>query len=265
MIKKFDFYLFSPNYFLAKKLFYLGNLKAIFFETRCLNKDIYNFSKLHNIPLFLIDNLKDLDEKLQIANKENSIGISYGIGIFFKNRHIEKFEYGIWNIHGGKLPENRGRHPISYSFINNDKYFTLSIHAINEEIDQGYLIHEAHIERDINDNQKDILNKFDRCIEGDYLDIAIENYFNNKLIELGKGNYNPNLCNKFNNINSKEFTSQELFSIFKSQIMYGPVCINDKKYVSCDFYHEYFVDENVDLVECKDCDFLCLKKEVDNG
>lgn len=256
-----EVYLFSSNYKLAQKLFYTYTLKAVYAESRHLSKDLFNLCSLWDIPLYCIETIECLDNILP-KKTNNALAISYGTGLLFKNRHIDKFKYGIWNIHTGKLPENRGRHPLGWTFINNDKYFTLSIHRINEEIDQGILIYECNIQRDINDKSEDIMKKIDKIIEKDFLEQAIKNYCQNKTKILKKGIYNENLKNKFNAIYSKDYTAKELYSIFKSQSQYGTLTVNDRLYNTCDFYCENLVYSNGDIVECKDSKKVYLAKHT---
>ena len=256
-MKNLNFYLFSSNYKLAQKLYYLGNLKCVILEKRHFNQNIYNFCRLRNIPIYPIKSIKELDEILPKFAK-NTFGISFGIGLFFKQKHIENFEYGILNIHTGKLPDNRGRHPIGWSFINNDKYFYTSVHLINEEIDQGKLVYEEKILRDINDTEVDVINKVDNLIEKNLIENSLNNYFKGNFTELTRGKYNERLSEKFNDINSKDYTSAEIFSIFKSQSCYHKIKINGKTYSNCDFYHEELYTNNGNIVLCQNNEKVVL-------
>lgn len=249
--KEINYYLFSSNHKLAQKLYYLGNLKAVYCEKRHVNQDLVNFCGLRNIPLVMAEKLEELEDFLPDITT-NSVGISYGIGFIFKQKHINLFEHGIWNIHPGKLPDNRGRHPIGWSFINNDKYFTLTIHSINEEIDQGKLIYEENIERDVNDDSHLISVKIDKLLEGEFLLTAIENYRKGNLISIQKGNYNKNLIGKFEDITLSQYSSAELYSVFKSQLIYGPLRVEGVLYDSCNFYSELLNSDNCKIVEAND-------------
>ena len=259
---QFEFYLFSASYKLAQKLYYTGFLRAVFVEERHFNQDLFNFASLRDIPLYIANTIHDLDEMLeQNIAKKNAVGISFGTGLIFKNRHIGLFKHGIWNIHPGKLPQNRGRHPISWSFINNDDYFYVSIHLINEQLDQGSLIHEERIERDINDVQIDIQNKIEYLLANDFLDNAIRNYKKSKLTVLEVGRYNPHLIGKFRDINPENYSAKELYSIFKSQIHYGPVTVQGVNYVSCNFYSKHLKYDHSDIIEARDGIKLILRRD----
>jgi len=259
-----NFYLFSSCCKLAQKLYYLGKLKAVYLEKRHINKDLVNFCCLRDIPFYPVDTLEELNSVLP-KQTSSSVGISYGVGFIFKKQHIELFTHGIWNIHAGKLPDNRGRHPIGWSFINNDKYFTLTIHSINEEIDQGKLIYEENIERDINDDTNSISKKIINLLDGNFLLKAIDNYCNDISVPMTKGNYNKNLMGKFTNIKLQDYTAPQLYSIFKSQLIYGPLCIEGALYDDCNFYSEFLNYDNCKILEAKDGIKLSLHIAEEGG
>lgn len=249
--KKLNFYLFSSSYRLAQKLYNIGKLRAVYFEQRHINQDIVDFCGLWKIPYIGVKKISDLNNSLKEIDG-NSLGISYGFGLIFKDEHIKLFEHGIWNIHPGKLPANRGRHPVGWSFVNNDTKFTLSIHSINERIDQGALIYEEEIIRDLHDDTRVITAKIESCLEKDFIEKAIKNYNDNKLIPLAEGNYNKNLIGKFDHIKSCEYTSCELFSIFKSQLIYGSLNVDGCFFNKCNFYNELIEYSNSKIISAKD-------------
>ena len=41
--------------------------------------------------------------------------------IIISKKIIKFYKMGIWNIHPGELPAYRGRHPISWAIMNNEK------------------------------------------------------------------------------------------------------------------------------------------------
>jgi hypothetical protein len=183
-----------------------------------------------------------------------------GFSVIFKKEYIKKFTYGIWNIHTGKLPDNRGRHPIAWSFLNNDIVFYCTIHAVDERIDQGIKLSERKIFRDIIDDGLTIERKIDNIITSEFIEEALVNFEDGKIEKISKGKYYTSLTGKFQNIDPKYYDSIFIFNLFKSQIKYGGVVINGKKYTHCTYYFdqfkEYFIDKYI--VECKDKKFLAL-------
>lgn len=232
-----NFYVFSSSIVLLEELIQLGNVKAIFCETRQLNQDIYNFSKLWNVPLYFADSLDKLASYFIDVQYNDSIGVSFGTGFIFKSEHLNSFQYGILNLHTGKLPQNRGRHPIAWSFFNCDKYFYLTAHLINEQIDQGMFIYQDKVFRSIRDDTELILKKIEQLIKKSFLVTVLNKIaYNTGFVKIRKGKYYPKANTVFKNISSSDFTANQIFSIFKSQRSYGPIFVDGNKYLDCDFY-----------------------------
>lgn len=248
---------FGSNYAVAQKLNRTANINVIYCEKRHVNNDLYNFAELNDIKIIFAEKLSDI----VIAKTENSLGVSYGVGWMFKNRHIECFENGIWNIHTGKLPDNRGRHPISWSFLNNEKSFCISIHSINEEIDQGVLLAYGEVPRDIQDTQIEVEKKLNNLLIEKVIDDAFTNYYNDQGVILSKGIYNKSMIGLFPNINPSEYDAKFIFNLFKSQFIYGGITVNNTRYLYCDFYNECFskIDDNAVVIICKDSKKLVVK------
>jgi methionyl-tRNA formyltransferase len=66
---------------------------------------------------------------------------------------------GTINLHTGKLPEYRGRHAIQWALINGEKEIGITIHFINENIDQGDIILQDCVPIERNDTLKMIQKK----------------------------------------------------------------------------------------------------------
>ncbi|NMC99882.1 MAG: hypothetical protein GYA62_09190, partial [Bacteroidales bacterium] len=164
-------------------------------------------------------------------------------------------------IHPGKLPDNRGRHPISWSFLTNCKKFGLSIHEINEEIDRGNLLAQTTITRDLLDTQLEVEKKIEIELEKGLIKKAITNYFKGKKSEIGLGKYYESLVGKYKNLNIEEFDSKFVFNLFKSQFKYGGVIIKNKTYTECVFYNPNFINfyKNYDIYSCLDGEKVGLK------
>ncbi|MBD2292143.1 hypothetical protein H6G06_01275 [Anabaena sphaerica FACHB-251] len=252
------------NVYPVKEVIFFGNtykvveiiheiipVQKIICENHRYNMDIFNFSQLNNIQFLTIKTRQDL-RSLEYISK--SVGISYGFGIIFTLEEINKFEYGIWNIHTGKLPQFRGRHPISWGFLKNVKQFGISIHEINDKIDQGYLLAESYVKRSLNDNSIDIENKLEEVLASGLIQQAINNYFYGQKIKLEKGEYLENLIGRFDSINPENYDSKFIFNLFKAQFRYGGVTVQGKLYKECVFVHEEYIDKYNDytLIMCKD-------------
>jgi len=58
----------------------------------------------------------------------------------FKQKDIDSCRLGIVNLHPAPLPDYRGCNSYSHAIINGDKEYGVSLHYVNNKIDQGNLI-----------------------------------------------------------------------------------------------------------------------------
>ena len=248
---------FGSNYKIAQSIAGYSNLQKIVCEKRQFNLNIYDFAMLYEIEFISVLSKSDLS---CLQDNFFDVGFSCGTGTIFNRHHMNLFDKGIWNIHYGPLPEVRGRHPISWAFLKNLP-FGVTIHRIDEEIDQGEILAKAYIERDVTDTQIDIEEKIEDVICNELLRKAIENWKAEKVIGTPKGEYYESLMNEFKEINPGEYDSRYLFNLFKSQYKYGGVVIRDKKYEYCTFYNSDFPElyDGYDLFKCKDSILLAVK------
>jgi Formyl transferase len=210
-------------------------LSHIYVEKRHFNRDIFNLSRFLSIPFSGMETRADL---AGLNPGTGAVGISYGVGVIFKNAQIVKFEHGIWNIHTGKLPNNRGRHPISWSFLNNERELFISIHQINEQIDQGKLLAEASYWRSMNDTQAEVEQKYLALLEGGLFEKAIANYVEFGGTDLAAGTYLPSLAGTYSTVDPTQHDALFLFNLFKAQAVYGGVTVAGRKFTVCDFVND---------------------------
>lgn len=218
---------FSNSLDFIKTVYSKCNLKIVFIEKSKVNLDLKKFIKGRNIKSFLIGRNSDI---LKIKIPQDFFVFSYGFGIIFNKDVINKFKYGIWNFHPGLLPNYRGRHPIHWAIINNEKKIGISVHMIDDKIDMGYLISQNVVRRYQNDNHKDIEKKIIKIIKNQIIKKTFNNFEQNNIKKLGKGKYYPSLYNGFNIINPKLYNSTKIFNIFKSQENYNGALLNNIKY-----------------------------------
>lgn len=225
------------SYKTAQAIHRMKPLVHIFCERRQFNIDLFNFARLIGARFSVVEKREDLcfDDY-----RERTLAISQGTGVIFTQTQIDSLEYGIWNIHTGKLPELRGRHPISWAFLKNHERFFLSIHEMNAEIDQGYLLAEEFVFRDVNDTQKEIEQKFEKLIEDGLIRLAYTNYFNGQKRQLLKGTYTKSLIGGFDSIDPEKLSSEYLFNLCRAQATFGGISVRGKSYKKCVFIHPEF-------------------------
>ncbi len=123
------------------------------------NKTIIHPKKLatkFNIPYYNCDH-NSLELEKIMKDFDINFGIIAGARILSK-KIIEKFYYGVLNIHPGVLPFNRGLDSILWA-IHDNKKIGISAHLINEKIDLGELVLSKIIEPIKFDNIFDIYRK----------------------------------------------------------------------------------------------------------
>jgi folate-dependent phosphoribosylglycinamide formyltransferase PurN len=226
---------FGSNYKVAQSINRSLPLSGIYVEERGFNCNIYNYAQQQGINFHIVTTLDDLNI---LCQSQPQLAVMYGFGLIMGPIQIQAFEHGIWNIHPGKLPEYRGRHPISWALINNEQSIGLCIHRINHQIDQGTLLSSTEIPRDMNDNQIDIDKKFETVIEAGLFNEALSNYTNGVSHELTAGKYHESLISKFKEIRPAEHNSTFVFNLFKSQSTFGGVSVAGTLFTQCHFYNE---------------------------
>ena len=124
----------------------------------------------------------------------------------------------VLNIHYSLLPKYRGLHSVIWAILNEEKYFGLTIHLMNEFIDDGPIIYQFKF-KNIGQNSKQIIETCNKHVERKLSKIV--NYFLNNKIRLRaqnkkqifwvcKRNYNDCLINFDNSISFLELLFKAL-------------------------------------------------------
>jgi len=151
---------------------------------------ILHYCKLRNIPSyevsdvnssFFLETLKELDPDI-IINQSQQI---------LDREIINLPKYGVINRHNSLLPRHRGRITPFWVLLNEDKKTGVSIHFVNESLDQGELIYQfSYFINDRNFNQ---IVKTNYRIAPFAMLKALENIENNERYKVPMataGNYN---------------------------------------------------------------------------
>ena len=101
-------------------------------------------AKKYHIPLYKTKNINS-KESIELIKKLNPDLIISSQGHFVgkKLRNIPK--YGVINKHAGLLPKYRGIYPVFWAMLNDEKEIGVTIHLINEKIDDGDIIVQEKI------------------------------------------------------------------------------------------------------------------------
>jgi methionyl-tRNA formyltransferase len=80
------------------------------------------------------------DEKVIERIDQHTLGISIGAAWILRKTFIEKFGGKLINIHGTRLPQNRGGGNFSWQILSNNRLGFCLIHQLEEGIDTGPII-----------------------------------------------------------------------------------------------------------------------------
>ena len=167
----------------------------------------------------------------------------------FSKHEINKYSKRVINIHFGDLPKYRGRHPLSWAILNNEKKIGCTIHLINEKIDQGFVLKKYFVQNNLHDNSKTIEKKIIELL-GVNLVLAIKNLIKNKHRKIKKGTYYPPLYGGIKIIDTKNYNRLYLICALKAQFSHGGVQLSQKR------YKYYSLKPKKGYRE-----FICLKKK----
>ena len=204
------------------------------------------FKKRQNVQV-----IKSLNQISSTQFNGIELAISYGFGLIFKNNLIKKYSNGIWNIHPGDLPKYRGRHPITWAFLNNEKKIGVSIHKIDQKIDRGFLLSKKFVKRTFKDDEKTINKKIFKILPS-AIRLAIKNFNNGKFVKIKKGRYYKALYKGVLIKNPKQANFLFVYNAIKAQKSYGGVKIGKVKFKDVIFFKKNKkLATSHKIIECK--------------
>lgn len=230
---------FTSNLQLVEAIHAQLSIVAVILERRHFNPALYDFSRLRGFPVRLADTPEELDSQLD-SLESSDLGISFGFSLKFDDEVRESFRFGIWNIHPGSLPENRGRHPITWDFLENSDRFTVVIHEVDNYIDRGYLLAAHSFDRRADHTFLSVQNEMIAAVKKNLLAQAIENYFSGGKVPIGPGNYRKPIGKRLREINPQSLDALEIYNTIMSQADHGGVAVGRRVFTKCTFVYEPF-------------------------
>ena len=119
-----------PGYF-----FYRSLVELISRWNRLLGKksiahlaDRYAIEKSYQVDVNCRKNIEDLSADL---------GIAFNLDQIIKSQLIGRFQHGILNVHGSRLPDDKGISPVLWAFARGEESIWSSIYRMNEGLDSG--------------------------------------------------------------------------------------------------------------------------------
>ena len=107
-----------------------------------------------------------------------------------KKAMIESPPLGFINCHAGALPFYRGRNPLNWALINDESYFGITVHYVDEGIDTGDIIVQHKVRIEEHDDYASLLDKaFIKCSE--VLVEAVENIAQDNVKRIKQSDIHP--------------------------------------------------------------------------
>ncbi len=72
-----------------------------------------------------------------------TFAVSWNYSQILKKETLSIFSNGVWNMHGGKIPEYRGGNVLQWALVNGEKEAGVTWHLMEEKIDHGLILKEA--------------------------------------------------------------------------------------------------------------------------
>jgi len=104
------------------------------------------------IPVYPLSDINGKRFLNTLKEMEIDLIISFNCPIILKKEFINLPKHGCLNVHFGMLPKYRGILPIFYAILNNEKEFGVTVHYMNEKIDDGPIILQEAVKIAKNDD-----------------------------------------------------------------------------------------------------------------
>tara|TARA_R110002020_G_scaffold183864_6_gene380390 strand:+ start:55 stop:984 length:930 start_codon:yes stop_codon:yes gene_type:complete len=143
-----------------------NDIEIVFIVPRFDTQDpvLKAYAKQLNIPFLLMEDVNSESSLSELAKYSCDIFVSMSFNQIIRRELINLSPKGFINCHAGALPFYRGRNPLNWVLINDEKEFGITVHYIDEGIDTGDII-----ERDLypitdNDDYSTLLSRaIDQC------------------------------------------------------------------------------------------------------
>lgn len=130
------------------------------FSTKCYSLE--NLSRKHQINKLTFTDLNSRTFHEYIKDNNIDLLISIACPKILKSKTIHLSKYGTINYHTGKLPKYRGRQPMFWAMLHEEKEIGISVHEMEEKIDAGPIIAQKSIPID---ETKDLHSIYKKTIE----------------------------------------------------------------------------------------------------
>lgn len=130
-------------------------LKFVVSEIEKTTDELITFSLVRKIKLYQIKKITSLSKILK--NKKIDFCIMHDFGKKIPIKIIQFLD--IYNIHPSHLPYYKGRHPLFWATLNNEKNIGISLHKVESKVDNGPIISQRKIPYYLWISTKEISNR----------------------------------------------------------------------------------------------------------
>ncbi len=110
-------------------------------ETEIESNTFKNFLDSNNVSNLVTEKINTSEVKDYIGNPESSFFLSLGAAWIFKSNMIkELFANKLFNLHGTRLPQNRGGGGFSWQILTRNRFGFCVLHLIDGGIDTGNIV-----------------------------------------------------------------------------------------------------------------------------
>lgn len=96
---------------------------------------------------------------LWIAQRSTGLALSWNYSQILKEKTLEIFPRGVWNMHGGKIPEYRGNHVLQWAIVNGEQEAGVTWHVMDKIIDHGLILKQGTVPIHENDTTIELSQK----------------------------------------------------------------------------------------------------------
>jgi len=149
----------------------------------------------YHVPLYETENINSSAFRKVLRDLNLDVIISINSSQIFRNKLLAIPKRGCINVHGALLPKYRGRLPSFWVLANDEKETGVTVHHMNEHLDDGPIIIQEKVKIEPTDTQHTLLLKTKRL--GAELLLKALNQIESGTVETSPNNRNEATCYLF--------------------------------------------------------------------
>lgn len=148
------------------------------------------YAKKLDVPFLPQENVNDNAFIELLQSFDADLFVSMSFNQILRKSIIEAAPLGFINCHAGALPFYRGRNPLNWALINDEEYFGVTVHYVDEGIDTGDIIVQHKVDIKESDDYASLLESaFIKCSQ--VLAEAIEHIANGSVTRIKQTDIDP--------------------------------------------------------------------------